>query len=531
VRAYGTKRERGAYFTPRPIAQLLADWAIRGKADVVLDPAAGRGDLLSAAISRLAHLGTSSFSDVWGVELHRRTHRRLVEDCVTLGARPKTLVRGDFFASLDALPPCDVILANPPYVRHHDVPQKALDAMRRQVAEAGVALDGKASTWAYFVLQATQKLKGGGRLAAVLPTELTETDYGREVLQAIRCRFESTSLIDCESGVFKPLQLRVLLLLANGYTQTIHDLGTLRRGKLHANGNGDIPSNFGAVAWDRAGANKGLHTRRAGHTEIVREIENAGGAERLESLAKIGIGYVTGDTSYFHLTEPRRKALRIPVAHVTPTVHRGRLLEASLFWEEDWRNLRDAGAPCWLLAPGEKRPRAVSAFLRWGARQGVSRRSKCAAREPWWRVPLGPLPDAFLVYLGSRPRIVCNKARAHASNSLYVLSLTQPLHADALAIASLTSVFQVSAMLECRQFGGGLRRLEVSDSNRLLTPVGGVDPTAAKVIDGCVRRGEWAKASSLADEALLNEALQWPRSLIRTIQTTRRRLESARWLS
>ncbi|RMF33551.1 MAG: hypothetical protein D6759_06835, partial [Chloroflexi bacterium] len=66
------RRAPGQFWTPRPIAQLMSQWAIRSPTDQVLDPAFGSGVLLLAAVDRLVQRGASSetaLQAVAGVEI------------------------------------------------------------------------------------------------------------------------------------------------------------------------------------------------------------------------------------------------------------------------------------------------------------------------------------------------------------------------------------------------------------------------------------------------------------------------------
>src|SRR5215208_3835223 len=59
----GSKDERhryGQHYTPREVARLLAAFAIRSSADLVLDPSCGDGRLLEEAIRRKAGLSSHS---------------------------------------------------------------------------------------------------------------------------------------------------------------------------------------------------------------------------------------------------------------------------------------------------------------------------------------------------------------------------------------------------------------------------------------------------------------------------------------
>jgi type I restriction-modification system DNA methylase subunit len=47
------QKERGAFFTPQPLAQFLADWAIRSPGELVLEPSCGEAVFLEAAGRRI----------------------------------------------------------------------------------------------------------------------------------------------------------------------------------------------------------------------------------------------------------------------------------------------------------------------------------------------------------------------------------------------------------------------------------------------------------------------------------------------
>src|SRR6266550_3230758 len=216
MRPNGNRRQRGAYFTPGPIAELLAGWAIRSRSDSVLDPAAGNGDLLVAAARRLVLLGAKHAGTVNGIELHGPTYRRFQRAMQPFHTPGRQLTHGDFFVLLPKLGRYHVILTNPPYIRHHSIPPRGRLRMQAALESASVSINGKASAWAYFVLSSTQLLVDGGRLAAVLPTELLTSDYGKGVMTHLRERFSRVRLVRCDRTVFPELSQRVLLCLADG---------------------------------------------------------------------------------------------------------------------------------------------------------------------------------------------------------------------------------------------------------------------------------------------------------------------------
>ena len=51
---------RGGYYTPQPIADFLANWAIQTPDTTILEPSCGDGVILASAIQRLVQCGAKS---------------------------------------------------------------------------------------------------------------------------------------------------------------------------------------------------------------------------------------------------------------------------------------------------------------------------------------------------------------------------------------------------------------------------------------------------------------------------------------
>src|SRR5262245_66415804 len=68
-------KNNGAFYTPFEIARFLVRWAVRSKADRILDPSHGGGVFLREAFDRVAELGGDPSIRVFGVELDPITHK------------------------------------------------------------------------------------------------------------------------------------------------------------------------------------------------------------------------------------------------------------------------------------------------------------------------------------------------------------------------------------------------------------------------------------------------------------------------
>lgn len=508
----GTRRERGAYYTPANVALQLAEWGIRARTDSVLDPSAGLGALLEAAATRLSVLRRRSGAKIYGVELHRSSHRKLQLLGSRLGIPASNILHGDFFGVSALLPKVDVVLMNPPYVRHQDIPVGVCRRMRRRVGEHGIQLSGRASSWAYFVIESCRQLKVDGRLAAVLPQDLLDAVYGRQVLDFLRRRFASVDLVPHGRDMFPGLQLRVALVYCEGYAAEA-DRNALLSLRTDFGQSGIVSA---ITLPTRAEACRPPRRHgEAGARSLLAEIERLPGVRTLESVATVNIGYVTGGSDFFHITEAERRELELEEPDVVPAITRGRQASGLVHRFEDWAAALSYGDACWLLRPRELSV-SLAAYLATRRAAEVSRRAKCRTRSPWWRVKCGARPAAFFVYSGGRQRIVANNSGCWGSNALYTITLNQEFSAADLAVASLTSVGQLGVAVAGRELGGGLRKLDVGDAKRLKLPGARLPKHAVSQIDLMVRAGSWKAAIGRADELVLRDALGWPmREIVR----------------
>lgn len=527
MRAKGNRRERGAYYTPPNLAAFVAEWAIRSSGDTVLDPSAGLGSLVIAAARRAQALGGTGPPRVAGVELHEKTFERLVERCAAAGIAPGQLRMGEFFAASRDLGKVDVVLTNPPYVRHHEFPKGVADKMRGVLRTGGSSIDGRSSSWAYFVIRSMQLLHTGGRLAAIVPGELVGSDYGRRIINEVGERFDKTLLVRCEGDLFGDLQLTTLLILGDGYRGA-------QEGRTNIYGCtvafDDEQPTLPAVKHmvrisDTRQSTAMLFSRaRPADLQLVDGATQADGLSRLGEVGSVTIGYVTGDSSFFHFTENERIEASLRRTHLKRAVHRGIHVQGSVFRCEDWQTNRDGGRHCWLLHPLDNKTESVKGVIARGVDMGVSTRMKCRTREPWWRVPLAKVPMAIFVYLGKRPRIVENRAQAYAANSFFTLTIVGT--AASLAVGSMTSVFQLSALMAARRLGGGLRKLHVSDVAALPIPSVEVSSEVCDEIDLLIRDGSWKEAIGFADDIVLKGKLGWSSSRVEEWESRLRRLTS-----
>ncbi len=513
----------GAYYTDAAVARFLVRWALRAAHETAADPAFGGGVFLAAASERLQRLGGHPGQQIYGVEIDPAVRQRtaaVLEAHFSISSQH--LFCADFF---ELSPPdlrVDCMLGNPPFIRFQRFGGTTREKALWRAAEQGVELSKLAGSWAAFVVHAAAFLKPGGRLGMVVPAELGHAAYARPVLEYLAGFFKQVSLITFREKLFSHLSQDVLLLLAEGWQeraesgdhfalldlQSAADLETLQ------------PPHAGKAALEVFSLISGrehlpLYWIPPAARELYRGLRDAPQTFRLGQLADVGIGYVTGNNDFFHLSPAQAEQWNIPPAFLKPAVRRGRILRGLRFTEADWNRAVQKNEAGFLLhlPPEAELPPGVQQYLQQGQINRVHQAYKCRVRQPWYRVPHVHRPDAFLSYMsGHTPHLVANEAGAVAPNSLHVLRLkaTAPLSAKALAALWQTSLTRLSVELEGRAMGGGMLKLEPGEAERVVmarpADISGLEALADE-LDRLLKKGRAEQAQALADQVILLEGL------------------------
>jgi adenine-specific DNA-methyltransferase len=167
----------GQFATPPALALDIARYAAawwQGRSDRVafLDPALGTGSFYSAMRRAFP---SSRLADSCGVELDPAFAGAAEQLWNDAGLR---LIPGDF-TRLVPDRTYNLILTNPPYVRHHHLPGEDKRRIKALIAKrVGFEPSGLAGLYAYFLLLADAWLADGGLAAWLIPSEFMDVNYG-----------------------------------------------------------------------------------------------------------------------------------------------------------------------------------------------------------------------------------------------------------------------------------------------------------------------------------------------------------------
>jgi adenine-specific DNA-methyltransferase len=454
-----SQKDAGAYYTPDAIVTTLLSWAIHDESDRFLDPACGDGRFIAG------HTNTV------GIE------QDAVATCAAMERAPWALVHeGDFFTWAAATHErFNAAGGNPPFIRYQtfagDLRARALTLCHR----LGANFTGLTSSWAPFLVASAGLLQPGGRMAFVVPAEIGHAPYAAPLLEYLAAHFELVHIIALREKLFPELSEDCWLLYAEGFGGVTTEIRFTAHDNFHTMLT--PPRDFLriVVAEWRNVWNRRLRpflmpeSARDAYAAVLRDIET----KRFKDLARIGIGYVTGNNDFFHLRPSEAKRLRIPKTFLRATVRKSEVLPARRLYRatvERWR--RDDEEILLLNIPkAAELPGSVRDYLDSAAGKAAREAYKCRMRTPWYSVPDVQTPGFFLSYMsGLEPSLVRNDAGCTCTNSVHAVRFRTPDAARALDSVWDSDFLRLSCELEGHPLGGGLLKLEPGEAARIVVP-------------------------------------------------------------
>jgi len=534
---------RGGYYTPKPIADFLAQWAIQTPDAHILEPSCGDGMLLEAAVRTLLERGAerSTLANlVQGIELDPQEAQKATERLSTFidPYPPIPIHIEDFFTYcqkyLFEQQLFEAIIGNPPFIRYQNFPENYRAMAFYLMERAGLRPNRLTNAWVPFLVAATLLLSKTGRLAMVIPAELLQVNYAAELRSFLSRHYSYLTLITFKKLVFDGIQQEIVLLLGerNGSEHT-----GIRTVEL--DGIDDLIS-YEHTAFlhedlkemDHSTEKWTMYFLNEAELQLMRKLKARADLSIARNVIDVDVGIVTGLNEFFVLTEQQieQHALR-PYTH--RLVGRSAHLPGILFSEADWMNNVERQSPAFLLqspdVPFYCLPDELKEYVTNGEEKGLNKGYKCRIRNRWYVVPSVWVPQAFMLrQVHHYPKIILNAAEATCTDTIHRVKLRNGTSAKTVAVAFLNSLTFAFAEVMGRSYGGGVLELEPNEAEMLPLPLVGAELLDLNDLDRLLREGNIQAVLDITDNVLLKNGLGLSDQETRMLRTIWQKLRDRR---
>ena len=207
-------RLTGSYYTSKRIAQYMADWAIRNSNDSFLEPSFGDGVFLDAASQRYNDLKNPT-PKIIGVELQPTVYSKYMD-----GAETHISGFCQDFLTFESSEKVMSVVGNPPYVSLRNLEEDARAEAINCAAKNKVKMLTSGSLWMPFIIHSTSMIANNGRLAFVLPFELTYVKYAYPLWNFLGSNYGKLRIIRIHEDFFPDVDVETIILMAENKGQT-----------------------------------------------------------------------------------------------------------------------------------------------------------------------------------------------------------------------------------------------------------------------------------------------------------------------
>lgn len=462
----------GQFATPSGLAEDIVRYAVALLPPDVkvhfLDPAFGTGSFYSALLKVVPK---RHIAEALGFEIDPHYGKPAAKLWKDMGL---VLKLADFTDAKPS-PRINLLICNPPYVRHHHLHNgDKLRLQARTQQASGMRISGLAGLYCHFLGLSHAWMTEGAVAGWLIPSEFMDVNYGQAVKRYLLDRVTLLHIhrFDPNDVQFADaLVSSAIVWFRNERPLADHEVSFTFGGTL-------FEPRITRLISARALAREPKWTRFP-----VADVRSRSDVPTLSDFFKIKRGIATGDNSFFILSEEEIAMRGLPMEAFTP------ILPSPRYLRDDEVMARKDGSPdidrrLFLLDTKlseeeiHRRYPALAAYLEEGKVKGLPERYLCKHRTPWYaQEDRSPAP-IVCTYLGrgdaksGRPfRFILNGSRATVAN-VYLALYPTPLMAremdrDPALLRKVWSALNELApdilLGEGRVYGGGLHKLEPTE--------------------------------------------------------------------
>lgn len=463
------RNKLGQFATPSPLAKEIVQETLKifdQKNIKLLEPSVGTGSFILNLLDSLPP--DTNIEKIIGVEkdsLYGEASKEFYENILI----DLNYIISDF-TDLEPVEKVNLILANPPYVRHHYISNK-LELVGKVLDKTGIKLSGLSGLYIYFILLSHDWLEDGGIACWLIPSEFLDVNYGKKLKDYLLKDVTTLKIHRFDTAQSK-------------FSDALVSSAVVWYKKNPPPLNHQINFTFGESISDP------VISKKVNSEDLVNEskwsrfpqndIRKDTGEPRLKDYFRISRGIATGENTFFILTKDEVIERNLPFDQFRPILPRPKDLE-SLHIQSDSVGLPIVEKQLFVLNTlltiekiKEIYP-TLYEYLEEGIKREVNQRHLCKTRKFWYYQEQRKSSLFYCSYIGrakdsgkSPFKFIYNESKAIVNNSYLILyplpNLEEVLNKYpqlASKIISCLNNLDASFMTdEGRIYGGGMQKME-----------------------------------------------------------------------
>jgi len=456
------RKKFAQFFTPFPVADLMAKWLIGNKElNTVLDPAFGLGVFSRALLNHNNNLKINGF------EIDENIYEKAK---INFNNNQNVSINLSDFMYNDWDNKYDGIICNPPYINFHDYDNKnILNEIEKRIS---FKLNGLTNLYTLFLVKSIFQLNENGRAAFIIPSEFLNSDFGKLIKSyLIKSKtLRHIAVINFEENIFDDaLTTSAIILCANDNKSCKVQFSNVRNHNDLSNiekaieSYPDYLSNGRTVEFDNL--NPELKWRAYYQEQNAVKYKNL---VPFVNYGKVLRGIATGSNEFFTFNMSKANKSGIAKKYLLPCICKSIDSKNSFFTNDDFDKLQANDKTVYLL--NAVNPDIfVKKYIACGEEQEINKKYLTANRNPWYSIENRP-PSPIWVSVFNRTGLRFVRNEANISNlttfhCIYLNMFSAP-KTDLFFAYLLTDVSKQIFNDNRREYGKGLQKFEPNDINK-----------------------------------------------------------------
>ena len=365
----------------------------------------------------------------------------------------------------------NLIICNPPYVRHHRINDQKERLQTKALEAANMKLSGLAGLYCYFMALAHPWMKQNGIAGWLIPSEFMDVNYGQAVKDYL---LNEVTLLQIHRFDPGDVQFDDALVSSAVVWFKNKKPGRNHKVKFTYGGAIDAPAHKKDIGFST------LATERKWTRFPLSDEREENNAPKLSNFFAVKRGIATGDNKFFVLTREQIESRGLPLEQFLPILPSPRYLDATEV-KADKNGFPDIENQLFVLyckLPPDEVKRVYPElydYLEEGVQSGVSERYLCKSRKIWYAQENRPESRFYCTYIGRSDkegknpfRFVLNRSKAIVANSYLILyprphlekEIEQNPDLNERLIEALNRITGKAMLDEGRVYGGGMHKME-----------------------------------------------------------------------
>jgi len=456
------RKKFAQFFTPFPVADLMAKWLIGNKElNTVLDPAFGLGVFSRALLNHNNNLKINGF------EIDENIYEKAK---INFNNNQNVSINLSDFMYNDWDNKYDGIICNPPYINFHDYDNKNI--LYKIEKRISFKLNGLTNLYTLFLVKSIFQLNENGRAAFIIPSEFLNSDFGKLIKSyLIKSKtLRHIAVINFEENIFDDaLTTSAIILCANDNKSCKVQFSNVRNHNDLSNiekaieSYPDYLSNGRTVEFDNL--NPELKWRAYYQEQNAVKYKNL---VPFVNYGKVLRGIATGSNEFFTFNMSKANKSGIAKKYLLPCICKSIDSKNSFFTNVDFDKLQANDKTVYLL--NAVNPDIfVKKYIACGEEQEINKKYLTANRNPWYSIENRP-PSPIWVSVFNRTGLRFVRNEANISNlttfhCIYLNMFSAP-KTDLFFAYLLTDVSKQIFNDNRREYGKGLQKFEPNDINK-----------------------------------------------------------------